>query len=133
MEKENHKVLPHKHIGALIMNKGGAMGSGVLISPNLVLTAAHNVWFRAKNREFSNFKFYPGACGSLESSTSYNCSIVYYPPEHKASALTTYDYALLQLDEPIFEDDEFLPLSTSLENSDLTAANSKTLAIYGYP
>ena len=39
----------HKNIGALKIKsykKGRIMGTGVLISPNLVLTSAHNVYDR---------------------------------------------------------------------------------------
>lgn len=78
----------HKHIGALLASNKSVpgehiLGSGVLISPDLVLTAAHNVWYRNKKQENFNIKFYPKLCGSLKSSLSYSCSVVFYPEKHK--------------------------------------------------
>lgn len=51
VELEEYSTSPHKYIGALLSynNKRGKTpirGSGVLISPDLVLTGAHNVWDR---------------------------------------------------------------------------------------
>jgi hypothetical protein len=52
VKPEEHKKRLHKYIGALLASNKGLlpevkiMGSGVLISPDLVLTAAHNVWHR---------------------------------------------------------------------------------------
>jgi hypothetical protein len=51
VELEGHSTSPHKYIGALLSynskrGKTPIRGSGVLISPDLVLTSAHNVWDR---------------------------------------------------------------------------------------
>jgi V8-like Glu-specific endopeptidase len=43
--------------------KGPGCGSGVLISKNLVLTAAHNIYDKDYNFEYSDFKVYLGANG----------------------------------------------------------------------
>jgi V8-like Glu-specific endopeptidase len=45
VKKEEMQQLPHKLIGALqiLTQQGMALGTGVLISPNLVLTVAHNI------------------------------------------------------------------------------------------
>lgn len=51
---KEHSMSPHKYIGALlsyneIRGETSIRGSGMLISPDLVLTGAHNVWDREKN------------------------------------------------------------------------------------
>jgi V8-like Glu-specific endopeptidase len=51
-------------------NKNNELGksSGILISPNLVLTCSHNLAFIKRDlpRElYKDFMFYPGACGLL--------------------------------------------------------------------
>lgn len=56
----------YRNIGALKLNNtklGPGFGSGVLISRDLVLTAAHNV-YQHESREINhNIEFYPGQCG----------------------------------------------------------------------
>jgi V8-like Glu-specific endopeptidase len=137
VNKQEHASRLHKYIGAILAinkKKGGApiKGSGVLISPDLVLTGAHNLWDRGGG-ENSTFKFYPGLCGPLKDSPCYDCSVVFYPKEHENCNEPMFDYGLLKLSEPILnKEDDFLPLSPSI-NGDLMAANQKRLAIYGYP
>jgi V8-like Glu-specific endopeptidase len=138
VKPEEHTARLHKYIGAILANnktmgKSIIKGSGILISPDLVLTCAHNVWFERGNQENYNIKFYPGLCGPLKSSPCYDCSVVFYPEEHKKDQKPIYDYALLKLSQPILKkEDDFLPLSPSI-TGDLRAANQKQLAIYGYP
>lgn len=84
LDPEEHQQLPFKYIGALEMFAKSLpgktiRGSGILISSNLVLTAAHNVWANKVSQEVSNIKFYPGVCGFLDESKCYECSILYYP------------------------------------------------------
>ena len=57
----------HKSIGALIVRaiNGFGKGTGMLISPNLVLTAAHNLYNSTTGEEHTDFKFYPGQNGTL--------------------------------------------------------------------
>ncbi len=63
------KELLHINIGALIFKppfgKPGK-GTGLLVSPNLVLTCAHNIVNFYSKQEYSDFKFYPGQSGPLE-------------------------------------------------------------------
>ena len=60
----------HKTIGPLIFrNKANSLvgkGTGILISPNLVLTGAQNIWNRKANSENDEFAFYPGQYGELK-------------------------------------------------------------------
>jgi V8-like Glu-specific endopeptidase len=60
------KSVQHRSIGALIFyikNKGPGCGSGVIVSKNLVLTAAHNIYDKDYDCENTDFKFYLGANG----------------------------------------------------------------------
>jgi hypothetical protein len=60
----------HRHIGLLCFrnkeNDSIGRGTGVLISPNLVLTAAQNVWSRTAKADNYEFMFYPGLNGDLK-------------------------------------------------------------------
>ena len=59
---EQMTKLPHKLIGALTYNslQNQVQGSGILISPDLVLTCAHNLYDKSTGVLCRNFKFYPG-------------------------------------------------------------------------
>ncbi len=61
------KDLPHKHIGAIVSKCKGVplKGTGLLVSPNLVLTCAHNLYIRQYLEYSYDIKFYPGQCGPL--------------------------------------------------------------------
>ncbi len=60
----------HRWVGALKWKTGlgyDAFGSGVLISKNLVLTAAHNIFDHDyKELKTKEFKFYMGAYGLVD-------------------------------------------------------------------
>jgi V8-like Glu-specific endopeptidase len=59
----------HKWIGALTFQvRKGTVGKGtaVLISKNLILTAAHNLYDRDLKTSHTKFKFYLAACGMVE-------------------------------------------------------------------
>ena len=62
--------LLHKNIGPLISEDQNAIhkmsGTAFLISPNLVLTCAHNIYYRPKNIMYQKLLFYPGQCGELK-------------------------------------------------------------------
>lgn len=88
--------------------KGGAptpfIGTGLLISPRHVLTAAHTVWFqkdggvyRAKQVEVS-----PGRSRGSKPFGTYRVTGAKFPKEYApVTAGSCYDYALLTLDESI--------------------------------
>lgn len=73
------------------------MGTGLLIAPDLVLTAAHNVYSFEYRKYFKNFRFYPGQSGLL--SSSYGVEKVFVPERFKSKDNATHDYALLLLSE----------------------------------
>ena len=60
----------HRHIGAIRFKcptiPGIGKGSGLLISPNLVLTCGHNVYRRQTRQKHVQIKFYPGLNGPLK-------------------------------------------------------------------
>ncbi len=91
----------HRHIGALISENvkypgKSIVGSGILISPNIVLTVAHNVWCRNFANKNINIRFYPGQRGFLKN--PYECEIIYYPKDYESKHQPAqFDYALLKL------------------------------------
>ena len=93
----------HRYIGAISFKDLGrkkvGKGSGILISPNLVLTAAHNLLFAKTKEKYADLVFYPGHSGILEGGVRIIDS--YYPKEHEISQKPCYDYALLKLEKDI--------------------------------
>ena len=59
----------HKLIGAFTFRSRKSdllgKGTGTLISPDLVLTSAHNLYSWQTGEFYFDFKFYPGQCGPL--------------------------------------------------------------------
>ena len=77
-------------------------GSGVLISRDTVLTAAHNIFDPICNAENSGFKFYLGANGVGEEYHVFDGWK--YPEEFKtcpSSSKLPFDYAIMKLKKPI--------------------------------
>lgn len=122
----------HKHIGALtyvnkIFPDQVGKGSGILISCNLVLTAAHNIYSHQNKILHQDIKFYPGQCGPL--AKYYEVEDLFFPGKfiwNNKAAIN--DYALLKLKEKV-ETDNFIEMSG---NMDLITKDSK-IAIFGYP
>ena len=122
---------PYCHIGALLFKAQNSptvgKGTAILISPNLVLTAAHNI--RPKNTTTNNydFKFYPGQCGLLQK--CYTVESFFFPEEFKKGLrVPKYDYAILKLNEEIPSQNKFIPLS-----SDLSEIKTASIRLFGYP
>jgi len=59
----------HKNIVSIIWRESNTRigrGSGLLISPNVVLTSAHNLFYKGKRVPEKWFEIYPGLCGVVE-------------------------------------------------------------------
>ncbi len=76
------RELPHSLLGVITMDIEGSsdpgVGTGILISPNLVLTAAHNLW--NKGKPCDNFRFYLAHNGLLGQSY-FKVKSCYFPDE----------------------------------------------------
>ena len=89
----------YRFSGALISTETSSgksrKGSGILISPNMVLTVAHNLYDVDSRQTFKEIKFYPGLKGMLEKASV--VSDFFYPPEYRLNPSTENDWALLKL------------------------------------
>ena len=96
------KHILHKSIGAILFKgkKSSGRGTGILISPNLVLTVAHSLCNSAIGEEYTDFKFYPRQNGTL--TKYYSISKVFYPKEYLSQQNNlTKDYGLMLLSEKV--------------------------------
>lgn len=89
----------HKHIGVILfrINQTSKMGrgTGILISPDLVLTCAHNIYNKFSGELHREIKFYHGQCGVMEK----HCEIddFFFPGKFHLNPIISHDYALLKL------------------------------------
>ena len=94
------RELPHTLIGAITMENDRSevgLGTGILISPDLVLTSAHNLYRWRARKMYENFRFYLAQNGPL--GKYFQVKSWYYPEEYTQKTLPLYDYALLRLTE----------------------------------
>ena len=101
----------HRHIGLITFTSAFedkmGNGTGILISPNLVLTVAHNVYNCETNEVFQNLRFYYRQSGKLGKANKV-CDI-FVPGKYGFKPNAVNDYALLKLSEKI-NVSNFIPL-----------------------
>ena len=90
----------HRYIGAITFRsrfnqKQLGKGTGTLISPNLVLTVAHNIYNRNTGEIYKDFKFYPQQFGKLDD--PYEVEDFFLPGKFCLDPDVSSDYALLKL------------------------------------
>lgn len=76
--------LPHRLIGLITFeNANGCLGvgTGILISRNLVLTVAHNVFDHSFKNNYRKHRFYRGICGKVD--TYYSVESFFMPEMYK--------------------------------------------------
>lgn len=81
----------HRHIGVLLCKSKyhpGKLikGTGLLISPDLVLTCSHNLVTKETLEDNYDFRFYPGHWGKLKTNEGIKVDRVYVPPKYKDKA-----------------------------------------------
>lgn len=98
---EDVELKLHRSIGALMFSdKNGkqAAGTGVLISKDIVLTSAHNIFDKKGNTRFVGFKFCLPTNGVAD--LFYAVEDFRYPPQFETCPQTRklqFDYALVKL------------------------------------
>jgi V8-like Glu-specific endopeptidase len=101
---------PNNCIGVLYTkNRGELMmlGTGFLVTCNLVATVAHNLYSRKEKIEIKELYFYPGICGQLHPRESYKVRSYRFPEEYKSCSkeeVLKYDYALLKIERKVIRD-----------------------------
>ena len=63
------RMLPHRHIGVIVCHHPMGLlqlGTGILVSKNLILTCAHVIHQKDYNAFFPNIYFYPAQYGELK-------------------------------------------------------------------
>lgn len=128
---KNTKVAPYRSVVHLYMdyNGEGYVGSGVMISPDLVLTVAHNVFDKEGYRWANSVTVTPAKNGSFEPFGRYYSNQYYIFRNYKAVSFQesfNFDIAVLKLNRPVPSSVGQLPVSKSI-------SVGQRLQIPGYP
>lgn len=101
ISEEDLELKLHRSIGALMFsdkNGNSSAGTGVLISKDIVLTSAHNIFDKKENARFMDFKFYLPTNGVAD--IFYAVEDFRYSPQFETCPQfrkLQFDYALVKL------------------------------------
>lgn len=131
---------PYSYIGNIYIRSGGVVcgyGTGFLVGPSLVLTAAHNLYSNLLN--IDSIRFLPGHNGDTFPFGKYTATKFHIPSQYKKDVTNKkYDYALIELEEPVGNKTGYFSLNPNLSvvnNPDKhdIYENQMSVTIAGYP
>ena len=132
---ENTEAWPNRVHGLVLAeypnDKNGIelWGTGTLIGPNLVITAAHNIYDHDLEKRAKSVKFIPGLNGKTAPFNKIGVKRFFYPEEFANEPGKKEDFALLILDENIGDKIGYFGMNV-LSEAEIKA---KVVNITGYP
>ncbi len=104
ISQHRYSLFPHYLIGVITADINGRPGnaSGALVSPNLVITAAHAVFDRKQEEKYKNIRFHLAPKDTFKIGEGIQVEEFSYPYAYRKSGnYKMYDYALLKLSKKI--------------------------------
>lgn len=98
---DNISKFPHRVTCRLIIDGGMSYGSGFLVGPNVMLTAAHCVYNKEKDNEPRQFRVYPGYDDGAYNGYSCEWQAIYRSNIWLETHDREYDWALVELKEDL--------------------------------
>eukprot|EP01023_Acetabularia_acetabulum_P046358 TRINITY_DN4777_c0_g1_i4.p1 TRINITY_DN4777_c0_g1~~TRINITY_DN4777_c0_g1_i4.p1 ORF type:complete len:428 (-),score=67.32 TRINITY_DN4777_c0_g1_i4:104-1387(-) len=96
---------PFSAVGLLMFRKAKSDGlgrcTGTMISPSALLTSAHCIWEFGQNQANKDFKFYPARDGNRLPFDEQDWANIFVPNEWTQESNPDFDYAVIQLLQPI--------------------------------
>lgn len=128
---KNTTLNPYRKIVRLesFFAAGPLSGSGVLIGPDLVLTAAHNVYNVERSQWVQDVTVTPAQNGDLEPYGVYQASRIFMLKDYQnevAGTTDSVDMAVIKLSEPVDNQVGFLALSPEIKVGE-------RIQVAGYP
>ena len=130
---ENTLLYPYICIGVISGKVSGrkCYGTGSLIAPNIVLTCAHNCFYKEEKSEMENLEFWPAVNGKI--GKNYKVKKCHYPVEYqekiKPEEYNLFDFAVLELEKSLEENYGYLGIDSSLQNMN----GADFIEVCGYP